>query len=76
MGENNYTEKDLDSLIRESIKDCDSLPYVCRFASTKAGFDRIFKRVKEHIFVRGIDDVDTALALVEGELEQPNSEQN
>jgi hypothetical protein len=76
MGDNNYTEKDLDNLIRESIKDCDSLPYVCKFASTKAGFDRIFDRVKEHVFVRGIDNVDSALALVEGELSEPYSEPN
>lgn len=76
MAKNNYTEADLDKLIRESIQDCSSLPYVCKFATTKAGFNRIFDRVKEHIMVRGIDNVDSALALVEGELEEPYSEPN
>lgn len=71
-----YTEENLDKLIRESIKDCDTLPRVCKFSSTKAGFDRVFKRVKQHILVRGIDNVDSALALVEQELEQPNIEPN
>lgn len=70
-----YTEKDLDNLIRESIKSCDSLPRVCVFKQTQAGFDRIVKRVKQHIFVRGIDNVDSALALVEQELEEPYSEE-
>ena len=71
-----YSEKDLDQLISESIRDCETLPRVCKFATTKAGFNRIQKRVKEHILVRGIDNVDTALALVEQELEQPNVESN
>jgi hypothetical protein len=66
-----YTEKDLDKLIHESIKDCDSLPRICSFSSTVGGFNRIFNRVKQHILERGIDNVDTALALVEQELEQP-----
>lgn len=66
-----YTERDLDELINEAIKDCSSLPYVCKFSSTESGFKRIFARIKQHIFERGIDDVDTALALVETELRQP-----
>lgn len=71
-----YSEADLDALINESIRDCDTLPSVCKFASTKAGRDRIFTRVKEHILVRGIDNVDTALALVESELQEPYIEPN
>jgi hypothetical protein len=66
-----YTERDLDELIRESIKDCDSLPRVCQFAEHPIGFERIMMRVKQHILVRGIEDIDTALALVEIELEEP-----
>ena len=71
-----YSEKDLDKLITESIKNCSELPRVCKFATTTAGFNRIHKRVKQHILVRGIDNVDTAIALVEQELEQPNVESN
>ena len=66
-----YTEKDLDELIRESIKDCDGLTRVCQFAQQPIGFERIMMRVKQHILVRGIQDIDTALALVEIELEEP-----
>jgi hypothetical protein len=50
------------------------LPYVSQFALTQAGKDRIFFRVKQHILVRGIANLDTALALVEVELSTPNVE--
>jgi|694.fasta_scaffold12013_4 hypothetical protein len=66
-----YTERDLDELIRQSITDCDSLLRVCQFAQTPIGFERIMMRVKQHILVRGIPNVDSALALVELELEEP-----
>ena len=65
-----YTEEQLDELIRQSIADCE-LPHVCQFAQFEEGINRILNRVKQHILVRGIDDVDTALALVEQELEEP-----
>jgi hypothetical protein len=65
-----YTEEDLDELIRQSVADC-QLPHVCEFARFDEGMKRIIKRVKQHILVRGIADVDTALALVEQELEEP-----
>ena len=71
-----YSEKDLDQLISQSINNCETLPRVCKFATTKAGFNRVHSRVKQHILKRGIDNVDTALALVEQELEQPNVELN
>jgi len=32
-----YTEKDLEILIEESINECDSMPYLCRFVKSKAG---------------------------------------
>ncbi len=64
-----YTEKDLNLLIDKAISECDSLPKLCFFTKTEAGKRRVFKRVKEHILVRGIDDVDSAMALVESELE-------
>ena len=51
-----------------------NLPYVSQFALTQAGKDRIFFRVKQHILVRGIANLDTALALVEVELSTPNVE--
>jgi hypothetical protein len=71
-----YSEQDLDALIKKSIKECDTLPYLCKFAQTDAGFARIFDRAKQNILVRGIDNVDSALALVEQELEQPYTEPN
>tara|TARA_R110000772_G_scaffold266050_1_gene388043 strand:- start:4 stop:240 length:237 start_codon:yes stop_codon:yes gene_type:complete len=70
------TEKDLDLLIRKSIKECKDLPNVCTFGSTIAGENKIFKRIKEHIFIRGIDSIDTCLALIEEELSQPYIEPN
>lgn len=69
-----YNEKQLDILIRESISSAKNLPYVSQFALTQAGKDRIFFRVKQHILVRGIANLDTALALVEVELSTPNVE--
>ncbi len=65
-----YSQRDLDELIKESIRECD-LPYVCRFATTEDGFNRIVMRVKQHILIRGIENVDTALALVDNELQEP-----
>jgi len=70
------TEKDLDLLIMKSIEECDDLPNVCTFASTVAGKKKIFRRIKEHIFIRGIDSIDTCLALVEEELSTPYIEPN
>ena len=67
-----YNENQLDILIRESISSAKNLPYVSQFALTQAGKDRIFFRVKQHILVRGIANLDTALALVEVELSTPN----
>lgn len=71
-----YSEQDLDKLIKKSIKECGSLPRVCEFVTTKKGFDRVFKRVKEHILLRGIDNIDSALSLVENELEEPYNKPN
>jgi hypothetical protein len=69
-----YNENQLDILIREAITSAKNLPYVSQFALTQAGKDRIFFRVKQHILVRGIANLDTALALVEVELSTPNVE--
>lgn len=65
-----YTENDLDELIRESIMESD-LAHVSMWRTTEAGFSSIFDRVKQHILVRGIDNVDTAIALVDNELQEP-----
>jgi hypothetical protein len=69
-----YNENQLDILIREAITSAKNLPYISQFALTQAGKDRIFFRVKQHILVRGIANLDTALALVEVELSTPNVE--
>jgi hypothetical protein len=69
-----YNENQLDILIREAISSAKNLPYVSQFSLTQAGKDRIFFRVKQHILVRGIANLDTALALVEVELSTPNVE--
>tara|TARA_B110000503_G_C7053923_1_gene373555 strand:- start:129 stop:353 length:225 start_codon:yes stop_codon:yes gene_type:complete len=71
-----YTERDLDELISLSIKECESLPYLCQFKTTEQGRKLIFQRVKEHIFTRGIANIDTCLALVEQELTEPYIEPN
>jgi hypothetical protein len=69
-----YNENDLDNLIKESIKESTDMPYVSQFALTQAGLDKIHFRVKQHILVRGITDVDTAIGLVETELSTPNTQ--
>jgi len=69
-----YNENQLDILIRESISSAKNLPYVSQFALTQAGKDRIFFRVKQHILVRGISDMDTAIGLIETELSTPNTQ--
>lgn len=66
-----FTEKDLDDLITISIQET-KLPYVSSFSLTENGFNRIFKRVKEHILKQNVPNVDTALAMVENELSTPN----
>lgn len=66
-----YTENDLDELISISIKET-KLPYVSSFSMTESGFNRIVKRVKEHILKQNVPNVDTALAMVEDELSTPN----
>lgn len=67
---------ELNQLIKDTILNCKTLPHVCKFRETELGFSRIESRMKEHIFLQGLDDVDTALALVEGELEEPYIEPN
>jgi hypothetical protein len=65
-----YSIKDLDDLIAQSIQENKTLTYVKEFSSTEFGFKRVFDRVKQHILVRGVDNVDTALSLVESELQE------
>jgi hypothetical protein len=65
-----YSEKDLDELINISIRETD-LPYVSSFSMTESGFNRIVKRVKEHIFKQNVPNVDTALSMVDNELSTP-----
>jgi hypothetical protein len=66
-----YTENDLDELINISIKET-NLPYVSSFSMTESGFNRIVKRVKEHIFRQNVTNLETALSMVEDELSTPN----
>jgi hypothetical protein len=66
-----YSEKDLDELINKSIRET-KLPYVSSFSVTNSGFDRIVKRIKEHIFLQNCPNIDTALSMVENELSTPN----
>ena len=66
-----YSESDLDKLIYESISEATEMPYVSQFALTQAGRESIHYRIKQHILVRGISDIDTAISLVEIELETP-----
>lgn len=68
-----YTESDLDALILQSINDCKNLPYICQFKQTEIGKNRIAERVKQHILVRGVENLDTALGLVETELSEPSN---
>ena len=50
------------------------MPYVSQFAMTQAGRNRIHFRIKQHILVRGISNIDTAIGLVETELSYPNTQ--
>jgi len=63
-------ENELNELIKQTINNSD-MPYVSQFRKTDSGFKRIYERVKQHIFVRGVTDVETALSFVEDELSQP-----
>jgi len=69
-----YSEQDLDNLIKESILGAKDMPYISLFATTDAGMRKIHYRIKQHILVRGISDIDTAIGLVETELETPNTQ--
>jgi hypothetical protein len=66
-----YSESDLDELIKVSIAET-NMPYVNSFSQTTDGYDRVFKRVKEHILKQNVPNVDTALSMVENELSTPN----
>jgi hypothetical protein len=63
-----YSETDLDNLITESILGATDMPYISLFATTDAGIRKIHFRIKQHILVRGISNIDTAIGLVETEL--------
>jgi hypothetical protein len=69
-----YSEQHLDNLITESILGATDMPYISLFATTDAGIRKIHFRIKQHILVRGISDIDTAIGLVETELETPNTQ--
>ena len=69
-----YSEQDLDNLITETIKEAKDMPYLSQFALTEAGKRKIHFRIKQHILVRGISDIDTAIGLVETELSTPNTQ--
>jgi hypothetical protein len=69
-----YSEQDLDNLIKESILGAKDMPYISLFATTDAGMRKIHFRIKQHILVRGVSDIDTAIGLVETELETPNTQ--
>ena len=69
-----YNENDLDKLITESILEAKDMPYISLFATTDAGIRKIHFRIKQHILVRGISDIDTAIGLVETELGTPNTQ--
>ena len=69
-----FTESDLDKLIYESISEATDMPYVSQFALTEAGRDKMHFRIKQHILVRGISDMDTAIGLIETELSTPNTQ--
>jgi hypothetical protein len=69
-----YSESDLDKLIYESISEATDMPYVSQFALTEAGRDKMHFRIKQHILVRGISDMDTAIGLIETELSTPNTQ--
>jgi hypothetical protein len=69
-----YSEGDLDRLITESILEAKDMPYISLFATTDAGMRKIHFRIKQHILVRGISNIDTAIGLVETELGTPNTQ--
>jgi hypothetical protein len=69
-----YSEEDLDNLIKESILGATDMPYISAFSKTDAGMRKIHYRIKQHILVRGITNVDTAIGLVETELSMPNTQ--
>jgi hypothetical protein len=69
-----YSESDLDKLINESILGATDMPYISLFATTDAGIRKIHYRIKQHILVRGISDIDTAIGLVDSELSTPNTQ--
>ena len=69
-----YNENDLDKLITESILEATDMPYISLFATTDAGMRKIHFRIKQHILVRGISNIDTAIGLVETELGTPNTQ--
>lgn len=68
-----YSESDLDELIKVSIKETD-MPYISSFSLTSDGFNRIFKRTKEHILKQNVPNVETALSMVENELSTPTED--
>jgi hypothetical protein len=69
-----YSESDLDNLIKEAILGAKDMPYISQFALTDAGMRKMQFRIKQHILVRGITDIDTAIGLVETELSTPNTQ--
>jgi hypothetical protein len=69
-----FSESDLDKLINESILGANDMPYISQFSSTEAGLKKIHYRIKQHILVRGISNIDTAIGLVETELSTPNTQ--
>ena len=69
-----YNESDLDKLIIETILRATDMPYISQFSSTKAGIRKIQFRIKQHILVLGISNIDTAIGLVENELSTPNTQ--
>jgi hypothetical protein len=69
-----YNESDLDKLITESILGATDMPYISIFSTTDAGIRKIHFRIKQHILVRGISDIETAIGLVESELSTPNTQ--
>lgn len=69
-----YSEIDLDKLITESILGATDMPYISQFSQTESGMRRIHYRIKQHILVRGISDINTAIGLVETELSTPNTQ--
>jgi hypothetical protein len=69
-----YSETDLDNLIKESILGAKDMPYISQFAQTEAGLNKIHYRIKQHILVRGISNLETAIGLVETELSTPNTQ--